>query len=139
MRGGAAAVIAALALAACGAEPEHLVASPPPDAKPAQVVQALVDAINARDQDLVEDLSTPGFADSVAQTWMQGGYLTAAEIGETLEGQGAGTAHPDAVGVMVSFVPEGTDASIPDGERITWAFLVTDDDGPWLVFDAGAG
>ncbi|ACQ82379.1 hypothetical protein Bcav_4139 [Beutenbergia cavernae DSM 12333] len=41
--------------------------------------------------------------------------------------------------MTVSFVPEQTDASMSDGERLTWGFLLTDEDGRWLVFDAGAG
>lgn len=103
------------------------------------MVQAVVDAINARDAELVGDLSTPGFSEYVEDTWMDGGYLTYAEIGNVVEDHGAGTAYPDAVGVMVSFIPEGTDASMDDGERITWTFGLTDDSGRWLVFDAGTG
>lgn len=134
-----AALTAVAALTGCQGEPAGLVATPPSDAEPAQVVQTVVDAINAREHDLVEHLSTPGFAEYVEATWMQGGYLTEAEIGATLPDQGVATADPDAVGVVVSFVPEQTDASIPDGERISWVFLVTDASGRWLVLDAGGG
>src|SRR5690625_2751287 len=74
----------ALALGAAPAcsspAPDTMVATPGPHADPPQVVQALVDGINARDEDLVRTLSTDGFADHLLSTCFEGGYLTDATV-----------------------------------------------------------
>ena len=132
---------AALALGAATAcsspDPDILVATPGPHADPPQVVQALVDAINARDEDLVRTLSTEGFADYLLRTWFEGGYLTDATVSAPDPAQ----ADPeDAATVMVSFTPEGADASIQNGTEMSWAFLlVRGESGRWLVTDTGGG
>lgn len=131
-----------LALAAatgCGApDPDTLVATPGPHANPAHVVQALVDGINARDEDLVRTLSTDGFADQLVDVWFDGIYLTEATISTPDD---AGMAEPeDSASVNVSFTPEGADASMTNGTETSWAFLLmADESGRWLVNGAGQG
>lgn len=131
----------ALALGAAPAcsspAPDTMVATPGPHADPPQVVQALVDGINARDEDLVRTLSTDGFADHLLSTWFEGGYLTDATIGETLDDTGQ---PEDSATVMVSFTPEGADETMQNGTEISWAFLlVRGESGRWLVTDTGWG
>src|SRR5699024_7577453 len=81
----AAALAIGTATACSSPDPGILVATPGPHADPPQVVQALVDGINARDEDLVRTLSTEGFADYLLRTWFEGGYLTEPTVGETLD------------------------------------------------------
>ena len=105
------------------------------------MTQALVDAINAGDRGLVEELAQPDHA-GVFLSWIEdGSTLTFAELRGRIEAPlaGAGTAYPDGVGVILSFIPQGTDESMTDGERITWTVLLTDHDGSWRAYDWGAG
>ena len=125
--------------AGCGSpDPGALVASPGPHADPPHVVQALVDGINARDEDLVRSLTTEDFGNYLVDVWFEGAYLTEATI-ETPDD--AGLAQPeDSATVNVEFTPEGADPSMQNGTAISWGFfLVTDESGRWLVEDAGQG
>ncbi len=129
-------------MTACTPAPaDSLVVNPGPDASPEQVTQALVDAINAGDRGLVEELAQPDHA-GVFLSWIEdGSTLTFAELRGRIEAPlaGAGTAYPDGVGVILSFIPQGTDESMTDGERITWTVLLTDSSGRWRAYDWGAG
>jgi hypothetical protein len=130
------------ALSGCAGAPDgSLVAAPAPDAVPAQVVQALVDAVNDRDAELVAELTTPAFRDHLERTWLAHGYLTDATVGETFDDAGPGTAYSEATSASVNltFTPEQADASMQNGESITWAVLLVEQDGRWKAFDMGAG
>jgi hypothetical protein len=118
-----------------------LVAAPPSDAAPAQVVQALVDAVNSRDVELVAGLTTPGLGDHLKQTWLVQGYMTDASIGATLDDAGAGTAYSDAKTAMVNltFTPEQADISMTNGKAVTWSVSLVEQDSRWLAFDMGVG
>jgi hypothetical protein len=130
------------ALGGCaGAPAGSLIATPAPDAAPAQVVQAVVDAINDRDAELVAEMTTSGFHDHLEQTWLARGYLTDATIGATRDSAGPGTAYSDAntAAVNLTFTPEQADSSMTNGEPTTWSVLLVEQDGRWVVFDMGAG
>lgn len=124
-------IAVALLVASCQQEPDGLVARPPADAQPAHVVQALIDAVNARDADLVRDVATDGWAEAMIDEWFDT-YLTGAEIRDTVQD---GT----TASVAVSFIPEGGGASMPNGQRVTWGFLLTNESGGWLVTSIGQG
>ncbi len=133
-RRASAAVIATLlclGLAACQQAPDRLVAQPPDGAEPAHVVQAMVDAINAQDEAVVERVASDGFAQMLIEHWF-GMYLTDAEIGDTLD-------HGETVDVLVAFTPENGDASMPNGQHVTWAALLERENGNWVVTDIGQG
>lgn len=129
-------------MTACTPAPaDSLVVNPGPNATPEQVTQALVDAINTGDRALVEELTQPDHA-GIFLSWIENGSTLTfpalrGRIGAPLAG--AGTAYPDGVGVLLSFIPQGTDESMTDGERITWSVLLTDADGSWRAYDWGAG
>lgn len=135
------AVGAALAVSACsGPVAGGSIATPPADASPEHVVQALIDAVNAGDVGLVQQLSNEG--SSQFEDWIEdGATLQDAAILDLYTGpeQAAGTAFPDGVAVTVTFTPRGTDDSLPSGSSVTWNFLLTDESGRWLVFGAGGG
>jgi hypothetical protein len=105
------------------------------------VVQAVVDAVNVRDAELVAEMTTPAFRDHLERTWLARGYLTDATIGSTLDDAGAGTTYSEAntATVNLTFTPELADDSMTNGEPITWAVLLVEQDGRWVVFDMGAG
>lgn len=134
-----AASIALAAATGCGSpDPATLVASPGPHADPPHVVQALVDGINARDEDLVRSLTSEGFGSYLVDVWFEGAHLTEATIGTS---DAAGLAQPEeSATVNVEFTPEGADASMQNGTAISWGFfLITDESGRWLVEDVGQG
>jgi len=126
-----ASIAVALLVAACQQQPDGLVARPPSDAPPSHVVQALIDATNARDADLVRTVATPGWAEVMIEEWSDV-YLTGAEIGTTVT-------DGNTASVNVSFIPVGGDASMPNGQRVGWAFLLTNESGRWLVTSMGQG
>ena len=135
-------VVSGAPLGGCAGVPNgSLVATPSADATPAQVVQAVVDAVNVRDAELVAEMTTPAFRDHLERTWLARGYLTDATIGSTLDDAGAGTTYSEAntATVNLTFTPEQADDSMTNGEPITWAVLLVEQDGRWVVFDMGAG
>ncbi|WP_454044451.1 hypothetical protein [Cellulosimicrobium sp. Marseille-Q8652] len=135
-------VFGGAALGGCAGVPAgSLVAAPAADAEPAQVVQAVVDAVNDRDAELVAEITTSGFLDSLERTWLAHGYLTEATIGATVDDAGTGTAYDEAntAAVNLTFTPEQADSSMTNGEPVTWAVLLVEQGGRWVVFDMGAG
>ncbi|GMA32707.1 hypothetical protein GCM10025875_26990 [Litorihabitans aurantiacus] len=113
---------------------------PPPDASPAHVVQATIDAVNAGDLEMVRRLGQDG--GSPFEIWVEtGATMRDAQILQTLSESDYNeyAFYQDAVNVQVSFIPEGTDESMPAGRSITWGFLLTDVSGSWRVFDSGQG
>lgn len=135
-------VVGGAALGGCTGVPDgSLVATPASDATPAQVVQAVVDAVNVRDAELVAEMTTPEFRDHLERTWLARGYLTDATIGSTSDDAGAGTTYNEAntAAVNLTFTPEQADSSMANGEPITWTVLLVERDGRWVVFDMGAG
>ncbi len=105
------------------------------------MVQAVVDAVNDRDAELVAEITTSGFLDSLERTWLAHGYLTEATIGATVDDAGTGTAYDEAntAAVNLTFTPEQADSSMTNGEPVTWAVLLVEQGGRWVVFDMGAG
>ena len=125
-------------LGACSSQtPGSLVASPSADADPQTVVQAFVDAVNAGETQLVLDLSQDG--SSQFESWIEdGATLRDAQVLGLFDGP-YGEAEPSQMTVTVSFVPEGTDDSLPPGSEVTWGFDLTNETGRWLVIGAGVG
>lgn len=135
-------VIALALLTACTSRPDDsLVVNPGPDGSPEQVTQALVDAINTGDRSLVHELTIADHSGTFLYWLDQGATLTFPELRGRVDSPlaGAGTAYPEGVAVVLSFIPQGTDVSMEDGERVTWSVLLTDAEGPWRAYDWGAG
>ena len=109
---------------------EGLVARPPADAQPAQVVQAFIDAVNAEDADLVLALATEEFGEVVIADF--GTHYTYAEIRETA------ALDDDHAVVGLSFIPEGSDW-MTNGERLGWGVNLVNVSGEWLVESIGQG
>ncbi|TNU73330.1 hypothetical protein FH969_11920 [Miniimonas arenae] len=124
----------------CSSPSGSVIASPAPDAEPAQVVQALVDAVNAGDAELVRNLSEDG--SSQLDWWVEhGATMRDARIGAVYEDpeSQADASGPEIVGVVVDFVPWGVDASMQEGVETSWAFQLVRQGGRWLFHGAGVG
>lgn len=124
-------------LAGCAATATP-VQAPPPDADPEEVVAVLVEAINARDADVLPFLATPIEAGNIEATWF-GTRFTELEVDPAAPIPVPAGA-PFQVYVHVDAVLENTDGSLPEGELVGWGYtLVQQDDGRWLVTEQGVG
>lgn len=108
-----------------------MIATPPEGAAPAVVAQALVDAVNVGDSDLVAELST---SNSPFSSWLDSGAsMRDAQLYPPRE-RADGTAIVD-----VSFTAHGTDLSLPEGTQVTWSIEFVIVDGEWRANLLGAG
>lgn len=104
------------------------------------VVQAFIDAVNARDGDLVRHLS---LNDSSRFTeWVENGWvLRDASISREIDGGYSEdvAVDPAKTEVLVTFDPSDADSSFEPGETTTWTFVLTYADERWVVSDSGTG
>ena len=98
-----------------------------------------MDAVNARDADLVRDLSLHD--SSRFLEWVENGWvLRDATVNREWSGPyGDEPVDPTKTEVTVTFDPSDADSSFEPGETTTWSFLLTNEDGRWVVSDSGAG
>ncbi|MBL8932771.1 MAG: hypothetical protein JNL54_21830 [Kineosporiaceae bacterium] len=139
------AVLTALALVVVHwAPPRADVPDPAPDAAPAQVVQAYLAAVSARDFDTANKLVLPA--------WFRHGRLDRAPVYRDLRvgeprnlkpadpagGGSSADAFTQAVAVPSSYRLSGGDVPGQDGlTEWTWILARNTDDARWLIIDAG--